>query len=108
MEGCPTVHGSGFGAGEEEAVAIYSDDPLTVLVDYAGNPTEAYELAADPGQLHNLLPDRKADADRIAAGYRAWMAAQLVDDVAKPKPKAKAKPKSTEEEEMLRKLGYLE
>lgn len=96
------------GQGEEEAVAIYSDDPLTVLVDYAGNPTEAYELAADPGQLHNLLPDRKADADRIAAGYRAWMAAQLVDDVAKPKPKAKAKPKSTEEEEMLRKLGYLE
>lgn len=96
------------GQGDEEAVAVYSDDPLTILVDHQGSPTEAYDLAIDPGQTHNLLADRKADADRIAAGYRAWMAAQLVDDVAKPMPKSKAKPKSTEEEEMLRKLGYLE
>ena len=94
------------GQGEGQGVAVYSEDQLTILVDVAGKPTEAYELASDPNQRLNLLPGRQADADRIAAAYRTWMAAQLKDDAAKPKPKAK--PKSTEEEEMLRQLGYLE
>ncbi len=98
------------GQGEEEALAVYSDDPLTLLVDFNGKPIEAYDLAKDPGQLENLLPARQADAERIAEGYRTWMAAQLKDDAPKPKAKAKAKPPAMSDDERARleALGYLD
>lgn len=97
------------GQGEEEQLAVYSDDPLTVFVNLKGEPTEAYELANDPGQLKNLIESRRTDAERIAGAFRTWMAAQLKDDAPKPKPKSTPKPKLTDEEtEQLRALGYLE
>jgi arylsulfatase A-like enzyme len=95
------------GQGDTEELAVYSDNPLVLRVDHTGAATEAYNLAADPGQTTNVLEYKKADADKIAAAYKVWMAAQLSDDAPAAKPATKRKV-SDDEKLMLQQLGYME
>jgi arylsulfatase A-like enzyme len=95
------------GQGDTEELAVYSDSPLVFRVNHAGEATAAWNLAADPGQTTDVLAYKKDDVAKMAAAYKTWMAAQLKDDAPAAKPAVKRKI-STDEQEMLRQLGYME
>lgn len=95
------------GAGKDERVAIVGDGRLKVVVDGKHVPVEAYDLGADPAELHDVLGERRAEADAVVAAWTPWMAAQLKDDAPKPAKKQERKPQG-EELEQLRALGYIE
>ena len=68
-------------------------------------PEALYDLAADPGERTNLLPARRADADRLRAIWeRATERARRLAGVS---PATVPVPFNAEEIERLRSLGYL-
>lgn len=96
------------GQGTEEKLAVYDASTLKIIVNNKGEALEAYDLATDPAETNNLIGTRKADADKMAAAYRTWMAEQLKDDLPTPTKPAIRKPIKDDELEKLRELGYIE
>lgn len=94
------------GEGADERLAVRDDRSVKVLVDHAGAAVEAYDLATDPDELTNVYEALRGEADRIAQEARAWMANQLDGDQRAAPPVERKL--STEEEDKLRALGYLE
>lgn len=94
------------GEGTAEELAVRGDGPLKIILDHAGKVSEAYDLAADPGEAVNVASARRDEAEAMAKAFQAWMATQLADDQrAAP---VEARDLSPEEEDCLRALGYLE
>jgi len=66
---------------------------------YVEAPTpELYDLKQDPGQLHNLASERRADTERLARVVQAA--------VSKASPPPAAAPATGDSRERLRSLGY--
>lgn len=69
------------------------------------HPEALYDLAADPGERHDLLPARAAEADRLRGAWTRFT--ERARDLA-GRPAASAPlPFDAEEVERLRSLGYL-
>lgn len=109
--GSPDLVGRDLAAGGEDARAVMlSKDAVRVgdlkLVFATKEFPEAlYDLARDPGEQTNLLPARRADADRLRAAWeRATERARRLAGVA---PATAGAPYSAAEIERLRSLGYL-
>ena len=66
---------------------------------------ELYDLANDPGELHNLIDTRRDEAERLAAHIDAWL--DRVPQYEPSRPGA-APPMPPEVVEALRSLGYID
>ena len=81
---------------------VVSDGTLKLRYDIESETYALYDLAADPGERHDLAASRPADRDRLAAALRAWM--ELREGDATPQERLR---RAEESEAELKALGYL-
>ena len=81
---------------------VVSDGRLKLRYDIESEAYALYDLAADPGERHDLAAARPADRDRLAAALRAWMEQREGD--ATPQERLR---RAEESEAELKALGYL-
>lgn len=82
-------------------------DDLKLVLATPEFPRALYDLAADPLERTNLLPEREADATRIEEVRRLALAAMARRLEVRGDSKVEAQPFTDEERERLRSLGYL-
>lgn len=70
--------------------------------------TELYDLAADPGETHNLAAEQPDRVAALQAKLDAWKAGQRAYDPAARGPDDKPKTLSSKEKQMLEALGYVQ
>ncbi|HEY8141879.1 MAG TPA: sulfatase [Kofleriaceae bacterium] len=81
---------------------VVSDGALKLRYDIESETSTLYDLAADPGERHDLSAVRPADRDRLAAALHAWMEEREGD--ATPSERLR---RAQESEAELKALGYL-
>jgi arylsulfatase A-like enzyme len=94
------IHRFGFAA--QGRTRVVTDGALKLRLDVGTDGVELYDLAADPGERHDLAAERPANRDRLAAALRDWMARAEAGSTREERLR-----RARENEAELKALGYL-